>query len=92
MKTICAKERSPHVLRKLVRWQGYIPANLFGEEKDGVVSLKISARETNTMKQAYKEGAHVGIEWEGRSCEAVIKKIHYASSEDEIEEIEMQAV
>ena len=46
---IKAYSRNPHVLRKLIRFMGFVPANIIEKEKKSVTPVEISQEEQTKL-------------------------------------------
>lgn len=87
---IKAYERNPHVLRKLIRFTGYIPANLADESKKLITPVKISLQEQEKLLQA--GSSQIDISFEGIKYHTRISKIHMDEANKDMEEIELAIV
>lgn len=80
-------DRNPHVLRKLIRFTGYIPANLVDKPQNLITPVRISLQEQEKLLQT---GANqIDISFEGAKYHARISKIHMDEANKNIEEIEL---
>lgn len=87
---IKAYDRNPHVLRKLIRFTGYIPANLIDKSKNLITPVRISLQEQEKLLQAGSN--QIDISLEGVKYPTKILKIHRDESNKDIEEIELVIV
>ena len=78
-------DRNPHVLKKLIRFTGYIPANLVDKSKNLITPVKISLQEREKVLQA--GDSQIDISFEGTKHHTRILKIHMDEANKDIEEI-----
>jgi len=89
---IKAYERNPHVLRKLIRFSGYIPANLIDDTSKKVVPIKILDKAIESINRANSNDNRVEIEYKGKNYNTRIAKINLDDANKEIDEIELAVV
>lgn len=71
---IKAYGRNSHVLRKLIRFNGYIPADLVDKSKNLITPVRISLQEQEKLLHAGDR--HIDISFEGTKYHTRISKIH----------------
>jgi len=89
---IKAYERNPHVLRKLIRFTGYIPANLIDDASKKVVPIKLLDKAIESIRKAKSNDNKVEIEYKGQKYNTRIAKINLDDTNKEIDEIELAVV
>lgn len=88
--TVNAYERNPHVLRKLIHFTGYIPANIVDESKKSVTPVRISLQEQEKILRA--DDNPIDINYEGMNYHTKISKIHMDEANKDIDEVELAIV
>ncbi len=83
-------ERNPHVLRKLVRFTGYIPANIVDKAEKTVTPVKISKHDQELLMKDKK--AQLDIDYDGKKYHTKISKIHMDEASKDIDEIELAVI
>lgn len=83
-------DRNPHVLRKLIRFTGYIPANLVDQSKNLITPVRISLQEQEKLLQTGDN--QIDVSYEGADYHTRISKIHMDEVNQDIDEIELAIV
>jgi len=89
---IKAYERSPYVLRKLIRFSGYIPANLVDDASKKVIPVKLLEKNGESIIKATSNDSKVEIEYKGQKYNTRIAKIKLDDTNKDIDEIELAIV
>lgn len=89
---IKAYSRNPHVLRKLVRFTGFIPANLIGADGKLISPAKIPSQECEELLRAKGTNRQVDIDFEGKKYHTKISNIHMDDLANEIDEINLAVI
>lgn len=92
MMTLKAYDRNPHVLRKLVRFTGFIPANLIGADGKLIAPAKIPSQECEELLKAKGTNRQFDIDLEGKKYHTQISNIHMDEVADEIDEINLAVI
>lgn len=87
---IKAYDRNPHVLRKLIRFTGYIPANLVDKSKNLITPVRISLQEQEKLLRAGDN--QIDISFKGAKYHTRISKVYTDEANKDIDEIELAIV
>lgn len=91
-KAMNAYARNPHVLRKLVRFRGFVPANIIEKEKKAVTPVEISQENQEELLEAGNGNKTIDIAFEGNQYRAKVAKIFMDEANKDIDEIELAIV
>ena len=89
---IKAYSRNPHVLRKLIRFMGFVPANINEKEKKSVTPVEISQEEQTKLLKAGEGNTTIDISYEGKQYLTRVAGIHMDEANKDIDEIELAVV
>ena len=89
---IKANARNPHVLRKLIRFKGFVPANIIEKEKKAIIPVEISQEEQAKLFNAKDNNATVEINYEGKKYKTNVARVYMVDKSKDIDEIELVAI
>jgi len=90
-KEFIALDRNPRVARKLIRFNGYIPANMFVKSENKIFPIEFSDRDQDELLKAGGEKQQINVSYEGRKYSARIVKFHMEETNRDIDEVELVA-
>ena len=89
---IKAYTRNPHVLRKLIRFTGYVPANIIEKERKSVTPVEISQEDQKKLLKASDDKTTIEISHEGKHYQTKVVKIYMDEANKDIDEIELAII
>lgn len=90
-KAMIAYDRNPHVVRKLIRFGGYIPANLIDKAKKKITPVKFCLNRQSDFVTAKENNNPIDIFFDNQTYHTKVRQICMDDNKD-IEEIELEIV
>lgn len=89
---INAYARNPHVIRKLIRFNNFIPANIICDDKKTVLPVKLEKVKPDELLKKNGSSTIFDICYEGKHYNAKIAKISMDAANKDIDEVELAVV
>ena len=89
---INAYARNPHVVRKLIRFNNFIPANIICDDKKTVLPVKLEKVKPDELLKKNGGSTIFDICYEGKHYNTKIAKISMDAANKDIDEVELAVV
>ncbi len=92
MNTLKAEKRSLSVKPRRLRREGYVTGNLFGRKLPSSIAIQMTKKEVSRLLSTERKGSQIMLDVDGESYDVLIKDIEYDMMQNQINEIDFQAL
>lgn len=92
MTTLKVQKREMDKKAKQVRREGFVTGNLFGENIEGSIPLKIEKKEAERIQRECLKGSQLFVELDGEKYDVLLKELDFDSMKNQILEMDFQAL